>query len=186
MAPANQAPVARAAVLWLAVLLLALALGPARDHALAAEIARHRIDPANVEYTGLDLNGDVYPDRVIVGSLKRSTDQVFFFGRADGRQDRRFPGSFSEEELGSIQTLILEADLDGDQIMDLLVLNERRVAARGLDDPGLFRYLENSIYIGSPGGSLAEFAKLAVADEHRQFVLNNARRVLLERGLKSP
>ena len=161
---------------WLALAALA---GLAAAHAAATALAgggtivRQHLDAGRVQFTGMDINGDGVGDSIRVDRIKQTL--VYFVGDHKSILRAFDPASLPEEDRRFVPDVLVENDLDGDEIEDLLIFN-RAYLAKYADNAQTFaRILAGSVYIGQPRGAFLSLAAAAPADEARERILARAR-----------
>lgn len=170
-------PLRSAAPLLAAAALLCALPSPAP----AETITRKHLDAGRVQYSGMDINGDGLPDSIAQDNIGKKITYYFLDKR--GIMQRVDPLSLPEEERRFVPDVLLESDLDGDEVRDLLVYN-RAYLLRYADNPAAFdRILSSCIYLGQPrdtyrdlrGSPLSEEARSAIMDKARELALKGAR-----------
>lgn len=159
----------------LAVFALALAATPANSGNEA--IVRQHLDAGRVQFSGMDINGDGIADSIRVDYIKESL--FYFIG--DKRGDIRSfdPATISEEERRFVPDALIEKDLDGDQIDDLILLNRAYLEKYRANEQAFLRILAASISIGQPRGTYVSLSAVTLSDEARKAILERARKATL-------
>jgi hypothetical protein len=143
----------------------------------AETITRKHLDAGRVQYSGMDINGDEFPDSIAQDNIGKKT--AYFL--ADQRRSLRQidPLSLPEEERRFIPDVILEADLDGDEVRDLVLYN-RDYLLKYADNAAAFnRILAGSIYLGHAGDTYRDLRGSPMSDEARGAVMGRARELVL-------
>jgi hypothetical protein len=139
-------------------------------------IVRQHLDAGRVQYTGMDINADDLADSIRVDRIKQT--MVYFV--SDHRQGFHpfEPSTLPEEERRFVPDVLLNQDIDGDEIADLLLFNRDYLMRYRRDERTLQRILSGCVYLGQPRGEyiglptarLSEEANLAILDKARNLV----------------
>jgi hypothetical protein len=167
--------VARPTLCLLAALLFAF---PATRAAAGGEtIVRQYLDAGRVQFTGMDINGDGVADSIRLDRLEQTL--VYFVG--DARKNLRSfdPSSLPEEDRRFVPDVLIERDLDGDEIADLLLFNRGYLTKYADDRAALQRILTGCIHIGQSGGRYLELDAVRPSEEARAAILERARTLAL-------
>jgi hypothetical protein len=154
--------------------LFAVMCAPARG--TAGLVKKIRLGPMNIQYAGLDLNGDDYDDAVLVNIV--SGEKSLMLGRKKGGYRKTSLQSLSAEEKDFLPDMFTEVDLDGDHVNDLVVVNRGRLA-RTADDRSFLRVLEWSVFFGEDGANFRSVRLSTFSEEQREALLRNARPLLM-------
>ena len=156
--------------LALAALLALVAAVPAAGR---ETIVRQHLDAGRVQFSGMDINGDGVADSVRVDRIKQTL--VYFVG--DQRKGFRpfDPSSLPEEDRRFVPDTLLEKDLDGDEIEDLLIFNREHLAKYAADEGTLRRIIASSVYLGQPRGAYVDLQSAAPSEEARAAIVDRAR-----------
>jgi hypothetical protein len=164
-----------------AVVLAALAaLAPLAAAAGGVTIVRQHLDAGRVQYSGMDINGDGIPDSIRVDGIKQTL--AYFAGDRKMSLKSFDPATLPEDERRFVPDVLVETDLDGDEIADLLLYNRDYLMKFAGNEPVFLRILGESIYIGQPKGVFRELSAAGFTEEARARVLEKARAIVLEKG----
>ena len=160
-------------------ILAALALTLAASPALARNdsIVRQHLDAGRVQFSGMDINGDEIGDSIRVDRIKRSL--FYFVGDKRGNYSSFDPATLAEEDRHFVPDVLLEKDLDGDEIDDLVIYNRAYLEKYKDNEPVFLRILAASIFIGHPKGAYLSLSSSALSTEARGAILSRARKAVL-------
>jgi len=144
--------------------------------AAAGMVKKVRLGTMNIQYVGLDLNGDDFDDAVLVNIV--SGEKSLMLGRDKGGFTKTSLRSLSAEEKDYLPDMFTELDLDGDHVNDLVVVNRGRLA-RTTDDRSFLRVLEWCIFFGEDGAHFRSVRLSTFSEEQREALLQNARPLLM-------
>ena len=142
----------------------------------AGMVKKIRLGPMNIQYFGLDLNGDDFDDAVLVNIV--SGQKSLMLGREKGGYRKTSLQNLSAEEKEHLPDMFTEVDLDGDHVNDLVVVNRGRLG-RTTDDRSFLRVLEWSVFFGEDGAHFRNVRLSTFTDEQREALLHNARPLLM-------
>ena len=147
--------------------------------AVAGQVVKSRLDPSNVGYTGLDLNGDEYPDGVMVNIV--TYEKTFLIGGPRDSMRRVRLSSLGEQERAEFPDMFTEVDLNGDHVSDLIAVNRERLNQFADNEQTFCRILEYSLYFGGEGGVFRTVRFLSLTEEERAIIIRAAKATLLDR-----
>ena len=164
------------AKILLAMIAAAGCLGATAARVRAEVVVRQHLDAGRVQFSGMDINGDDIADSIRLDRIKQS---LFYFAGSEKGNFLGFdPASLPEEDRRFVPDVLIEKDLDGDEIEDLLLLN-RAYLEKYLDREAPFRrILAQGIYIGQPQGHYKSLRLAVPSPEAREAILEEARKIL--------
>jgi hypothetical protein len=156
----------------------ALALACAATFAAAGTdaIVRQHLDAGRVQFSGMDINADGIPDSIRVDRINKTLS--YFTG--DKRQNfTRFdPTALPEEDRRFVPDVLIEKDLDGDKIDDLILCNRAYLQKYADNEPVLLRILAAGTYLGQPKGTYQSLLAAPLSEEAKKTILDRARRAI--------
>ena len=160
----------------IAALATAAAATPAPSLAGNEALVRQHLDAGRVQFSGMDINGDDLADSIRVDRIKRSL--FYFVGDKRGNFRSFDPATLPEEERRFVPDLLIEKDLDGDEIDDLILCNREYVEKYRDNEQTLARILTASIFIGQPKGAYLSLRAAAHSDESQNAAMGRARKLI--------
>ena len=146
--------------------------------AVAERVSKSRLDPMNYQYEGMEISGDDFADAIMIDII--SSKKTFFIGDAGGGLSRFGVNRLSDEERAALPDMVTEADLNGDKINDLIVVNlEKLTKAASRDDRTFMRVLEYSVYFGQDANSFKTLRFSLLEEDDRKIIEQNAKALLL-------
>lgn len=155
---------------------LAAAAATASAAAATAAISRRHLDAGRVQFSGMDISGDGIVDAIHLDRVKQAL--FYFVGDKKGNFRPFDPATLPEEDRRFVPDVLVERDLDGDQIDDLLLYNRAYLEKYASSEQSLLRILAGSLYIGQPGGLYQSLPRAALSEEARKATLERARKVV--------
>jgi len=144
--------------------------------ARAEFLERHHLDAGRVQFSGMDINGDGIADSILVDRIKQSL--IYFVGNEKGNFVSFDPSALPEEDQRFVPDVLLEEDLDGDEIEDLLLCNRAYLEKYTSREQTYLRILAGSIYVGQPRGRYQSLNAATLSEEARAAILERARNIL--------
>lgn len=160
------------AVLTAMVCLILAAPFPAE----AETLVRQHLDAGRVQFSGMDINADGIADSIRLDRVKQSL--FYYVGSEKGNFISFNLSSLPEEDRRFVPDILLETDLDGDEIEDLLLYNRAYIEKYLSQERTFSRILAGGIYIGQPRGRYVTLKDAALSDEAQAAVLEQARSAL--------
>jgi hypothetical protein len=158
-----------------AVFAAAVAAAPAP--APCETIVRQHLDAGRVQFSGMDINGDAIGDSIRLDRIKQAI--VYFVGDSRKNLSSFDPATLPEQDRRFVPDALIEKDLDGDSVEDLLLFNRAYLSKYADNEQTFTRILAGSIYIGQPRGTYAPFASAALTEESSALILQRARGLVL-------
>lgn len=140
-------------------------------------IVRQHLDAGRVQFSGMDINGDEIADSIRMDRIKQAL--FYFVGDRRGNFRSFDPATLPEEERRFVPDVLVEKDLDGDQIDDLILCNRAYLEKYRDNEPALLRILAAGIFIGQPRGAYLGLSTAALGAEARARTLDRARAAVL-------
>ena len=156
------------AVLWV--------VAAAPDPAGAEDIVRQHLDAGRVQFSGMDIDGDEIADSIRLDRIKQSL--FYFVGNERGNFISFDPSELSDEDRRFVPDILIEEDLDGDEIEDLLLYNRAYLDKYAAREQALLRILAGGIYIGQPQGHYRSLGVAVLSGEAKAAILERARNIL--------
>jgi len=139
----------------------------------AEALVRQHLDAGRVQFSGMDINGDGIADSIRLDRIKQS---LFYFVRGKKGNFVSFdPSSLPEEDQRFVPDILVEEDLDGDEIEDLLLYNRAFLEKYADREQTFLRILAGGIYIGQPQGSYQALGAAVLSEEAKAAILERAR-----------
>ena len=142
-------------------------------------ITRRHLDAGRVQFSGVDLNGDEFPDVITQDNINKTT--TYFFSDARHSLKRIDPLALPEEERRLIPDVLLEQDLDGDAIRDLLIYNSAYLLKYAGNEAVFARLLGEAIYIGQLKDVYRNLKDISMTPEARKDIMEKAREIVLRK-----
>jgi hypothetical protein len=143
----------------------------------AETLVRQHLDAGRVQFSGMDINGDGIADSIRLDRIKQAL--FYFIGNEKGNFVSFDPSALPEEERRFVPDVLVEEDLDGDEIEDLLLCNRAYLEKYSARERTFLRILAGSIYIGQPKGHYETLDDAVPSAEARTAILERARAIVL-------
>ena len=141
-----------------------------------SSLVRRHLDAGRVQFSGMDINGDGLADSIRLDRIKQSL--FYFVGNHRGNFESFDPSELPEGDRRFVPDLLVEEDLDGDEIEDLLLFNRDYLEKYVSRERVFFRILGAGIYIGQPNGRYRSLDTAGLSVEARAAIQDKARSVL--------
>ena len=140
-------------------------------------ITRRHLDAGRVEFSGMDLNGDTFPDAITQDNIKKTI--TYFLADQRRNLKRIDPLALPDEERRMMPDVLAEQDLDGDEVRDLLLYNREYIGKYADNEAVFARLLGNAIYIGQAKDTYQSLDDSALTPEARKAIVEKAREIVL-------
>jgi hypothetical protein len=124
----------------------------------------------------MDINGDGIADSIRLDRIKQSL--FYFVGTEKGNFLGFDPSALPEEDQRFVPDILVEEDLDGDEIEDILLCNRAYLEKYAARERTFLRILAGGIYIGQPKGHYQALSAAVPSEEAKAAILERARNVL--------
>lgn len=139
----------------------------------AEDLVRQHLDAGRVQFSGMDINGDGIADSIRLDRIKQSL--FYFEGNKKGNFVSFEPSELSEEDQRFVPDILIEEDLDGDEIEDLLLYNRAYLEKYADREQTFLRILAGGVYIGQPQGHYQSLGVAVLSGEAKAAILERAR-----------
>ena len=143
----------------------------------AEALVRQHLDAGRVQFSGMDINGDGIADSIRLDRIKQAL--FYFEGNKKGNFVSFEPSELSEEDQRFVPDILIEEDLDGDEIEDLLLCNRAYLEKYSARERTFLRILAGGIYIGQAKGHYEILDAAVPSAEARTAILERARAIVL-------